>query len=113
MTGSQNEKRERTTPLQKASLISEEEQNEEVGQFSLILRQKATVDLAFLCCNLCSGKKPIACLLLAALLKEGLGVPRRGLAHGNSPCACECVRDCITYAGGTKLEKYAGWSRVC
>lgn len=29
----------------------------------------------------------------------------------NSPCACECVRDCITYAGGTKLEKYAGWSR--
>ena len=31
----------------------------------------------------------------------------------NSPCACECVRDCITYAGGMHLKKHSGWSRVC
>lgn len=84
-------------PLQKASLISEQKQLRKQAKSSLILRPKATFGLAFLCCSLCSGEKPIALLLGAALREEGLGAPRRSLTWKCSMHAW--VWGCITYAG--------------
>lgn len=113
MTGSQSEKREQTIPLQKASLISEEKQTGKSADSHRFLGK--------------SDGRPCISVLQSLLREEAycfslVGSSAEGRAGSaktgprpwkNSPCACECVRDCITYAGRMHLKKYSGWSRVC